>query len=178
MQGMSAPENQARSGGHVRDGNGRFLPGVSGNRKRGPSKLTREVREMLLQALEEEGGVKYLRWAARTQPAAFLSLLGRLLPTEIRASLDDRSGEPVKITVITGIEGEPGSRWPDNYKAEQQRKAELEPGESRSGASNASIELGKSSVVEHVEPDPNPQPVTWVPLRPDKDERPKVAQLD
>ena len=64
--------------------------------------------------------------------------------------------------------------------AEQQRKAALGPGESHPEGSNAAIELGKSSVVEHVEPDPNnkPQPVTWVPLRPDEDERPKVAQLD
>ena len=34
----------------MRDENGRFVPGVSGNRNRGPSKLTREVRENALAA--------------------------------------------------------------------------------------------------------------------------------
>ena len=117
----------------MRDENGRFVPGVSGNRNRGPSKLTREVREMLLQALEEEGGVGYLRWAARNQPAAFLSLLGRLLPAEVKASLDHRGGEPMKITVISGIEGPPGSKVYDC--AEQQRRTELGPGELASNGS-------------------------------------------
>ena len=52
-----------------------------------PNKLTREVREMVLQALDEEGGIQYLRWAARSKPVAFLQLLGRLIPSEIRASV-------------------------------------------------------------------------------------------
>ncbi len=130
---------------------------------------------MLHQALEEEGGVAYLRWAARKQPVAFLSLLGRLLPTEIRASLDDRSGEPVKITVITGIEGSPGSNV--DGRPEQRRRPELGLGEPPSEGSDSAIELAK---MEHVGPDPDdkPQTVTWVPLRPDEDERQKTAQLD
>ena len=58
--------------------------GASGNpegRKPGvPNQLTRELRDLIRHALEAEGGVEYLRWAARNQPTAFLSLLGRLIP--------------------------------------------------------------------------------------------------
>jgi hypothetical protein len=79
---------------------------------------------MLHQALEEEGGVEYLRWAARKQPVAFLSLIGRLLPAEIRASLDDRSA-PIQIRVVTGIEFAPGEKVDD--WAAQQRKAAAGP---------------------------------------------------
>ena len=90
-----------------RDESGRFAVGTSGNpagRPRGAAnKLNREVREMLRQALEEEGGVEYLRWAARNQPAAFLSLLGRLLPAEIKASIDHEGLPTVTIRDYTGM---------------------------------------------------------------------------
>ena len=166
-----------------RDESGRFEAGTSGNpvgRPRGAAnRLNREVREMLHQALEEEGGVEYLRWAARKQPVAFLSLIGRLLPAEVRASLETG---PVEIHVVTGIDGAPGSRWADNCKAEQRQDAALGPGEPPSESSDAAIELVSSGAVEmeHVEPDSDNRavPETWVPLRPDENERPKVAQLD
>ena len=58
---------------------------------------------MLRQALEEEGGVEYLRWAARKKPAAFLSLLGRLLPAEIRASIEHEELTTVIIRDYTGL---------------------------------------------------------------------------
>ena len=62
----------------------------SGGRKKGtPNRVTGEVRAMLLQALEDEGGVDYLREMARKQPVAFLSLVARLIPSELRASVDE-----------------------------------------------------------------------------------------
>ena len=55
-----------------RDSDGRYVKGTSGNpagRRRGAvNRVTQEVREMVRQALDEEGGVKYLRWASRAQP--------------------------------------------------------------------------------------------------------------
>lgn len=61
----------------------------TGGRKKGsPNKLTRTLRELLLNALEEAGGQAYLVQQAQENPAAFLALLGRLLPNEIKASID------------------------------------------------------------------------------------------
>ncbi len=91
-----------------RDENGRFVAGTSGNRAGRPrgaeNKLNREVRELVRQALDEEGGVEYLRWAARMKPVAFLSLLGRLVPAEIRASLDATT--LLILRDYTGVESE------------------------------------------------------------------------
>ena len=151
----------------------------SGGRKKGtPNRLSREVRELIREALDQEGGTRYLRKAARENPVAFLALVGKLLPQEFKGIVES----DVVIHVNTGIEGSPGSRWADNCQAEQQRKAELGPGEPPLEGSDAAIELARGSVMEmeHLEPDPvnKPQPETWVPLRPDDNERPKVAQLD
>jgi hypothetical protein len=74
--------------------------------------LTTEIRTMLLRALDEEGGVEYLRWASRNQPGAFLSLLGKLVPSEVKASVEGLP--PPNIVVVSGIEaGPPGSGAPD-----------------------------------------------------------------
>lgn len=54
-------------------------------RKRGvPNKTTSALRELVLRALDEAGGVDYLRRMADEQPVAFLGLVGRLLPLEAR----------------------------------------------------------------------------------------------
>ena len=83
-----------------READGRFKTGRSANpagRQKGvANKVTAELRDMLRQALDEEGGVDYLRWAARKQPQAFLVLLGRLIPAEVRASLET-DGVPLVI---------------------------------------------------------------------------------
>ena len=79
----------------------------TGGRKSGTAnKLTRELREMIRQALDEEGGVEYLRWAARNQPNAFLSLVGRLVPAEIhngRLDVDSVEGVGSKFSLILPV---------------------------------------------------------------------------
>lgn len=55
-----------------------------GGRKKGtPNKTTGALKEMILQALSESGGVEYLREQAIAEPKAFLSLLGRVLPLQV-----------------------------------------------------------------------------------------------
>ena len=61
---------------------------------------------MVRQALEEEGGVDYLRWAARKQPVAFLALCGKLIPSEIRANLAGDGLTTLVIRDFTGREHE------------------------------------------------------------------------
>lgn len=59
-----------------------------GSRKGIPNRITADVRAMVLAALEQAGGQKYLVQQAGANPRAFLSLLGRLLPTQVTGKDD------------------------------------------------------------------------------------------
>jgi hypothetical protein len=55
-----------------------------------PNKITREVKEMVLEALEHAGGAEYLYMQAFNNPKAFLSLVGRIVPLQVDANVDLR----------------------------------------------------------------------------------------
>ena len=56
----------------------------SGGRRRGtPNRLTTDLREMVLAALDKAGGQEYLVRQANENPKSFLALLGRLLPLQV-----------------------------------------------------------------------------------------------
>lgn len=57
--------------------------------KRGPNKENKALREMILQALADQkgGGVAYLKEQAQENPTAFLSLLGKVLPTTLAGNV-------------------------------------------------------------------------------------------
>ena len=61
----------------------------TGGRKAGtPNKMTKTVKEMVLAALDEAGGKDYLLAQARENPNAFLTLLGKVLPTQVTGADD------------------------------------------------------------------------------------------
>ena len=68
---------------------------TGGRRKGTPNKLTRDLREMILGALADVGGRDYLAAQAETNPSAFLSLLGKLVPTEITG----RDDGPIEVAL-------------------------------------------------------------------------------
>jgi hypothetical protein len=72
-----------------------------GSRKGVPNKLTADVKEMILGALDAAGGLDYLTRQAKKNPTAFLSLLGRVLPRQIEANVQGTftGYEPVPIPV-------------------------------------------------------------------------------
>lgn len=41
------------------------------------------IRDMIVKALEGVGGVEYLESTARSHPAAFLSLVGKVMPVQV-----------------------------------------------------------------------------------------------
>jgi hypothetical protein len=45
----------------------------------------RQVRDMVLKALEQAGGVEYLEQLAHEKPTAFLTLVGKVLPLQVNA---------------------------------------------------------------------------------------------
>ena len=62
-----------------------------GRPKGAKNKLGVELKEMILQALSNVGGERYLAVQAAKNPTAFLSLVGRVLPLQVK----DSSKEPV-----------------------------------------------------------------------------------
>ena len=70
----------------------------TGGRKKGVANVvTKELRDMILGALDDAGGQKYLAAQAIDNPGAFLSLVGKVLPKDmtIKGSMS--------LQVITGV---------------------------------------------------------------------------
>lgn len=66
-----------------------------GGRAKGtPNKVTKELKEMVLQALDQAGGVTYLTQQARDNPGPFLTLLGKVLPLQVTG----KDGGPVQVS--------------------------------------------------------------------------------
>ena len=61
----------------------------SGRKTGTPNKATKEVREMLVGALSDAGGREYLLEQAKANPKAFLTLVAKLIPQQIEATLGD-----------------------------------------------------------------------------------------
>ena len=48
-----------------------------------PNKINADLRAMILGALSDAGGRDYLAKQAEASPAAFLTLIGKVLPTQV-----------------------------------------------------------------------------------------------
>lgn len=59
----------------------------TGGRTKGtPNKVTGEVKAMILEALNDVGGVTYLIERAKENPVAFLTLLGKVMPLQLNGA--------------------------------------------------------------------------------------------
>jgi hypothetical protein len=85
----------------------------TGGRKPGVlNQSTRDVKAKILKALDMVGGEKYLAQVARTHPAAFIALVGKVLPMQVRADITDFtyviqrlevSAQPVPGVISNGL---------------------------------------------------------------------------
>lgn len=71
-----------------------------GRRKGVPNKATKALKEMILGALDQAGGQQYLADQAEANPSAFLALIGKVLPSEIKAELGGEGGGPINSRVV------------------------------------------------------------------------------
>jgi hypothetical protein len=78
-----------------------------GRPKGAVNKVTKNLREMILGALDDAGGQAYLAEQAHENPPAFMALLGRVLPPEARAE------PPQQITFNLGRELHPPAEMKD-----------------------------------------------------------------
>lgn len=61
----------------------------TGGRKKGtPNKATAMLKESILASFDKMGREEYLVRMAEEQPRAYLNLLGKVLPSEIKADVD------------------------------------------------------------------------------------------
>jgi len=51
-----------------------------------------QIRELIVQALDEVGGADYLAGLARSHPAAFCGLIGKIIPADVKATLQVSGG--------------------------------------------------------------------------------------
>lgn len=75
---------------------GEKTPG-SGRKKGVTNGDTAKLREMILGALDDVGGREYLATQAMENPAAFLTLIGKVLPRDVHLAGQD--GNQLSITV-------------------------------------------------------------------------------
>lgn len=60
---------------------------ATGRPKGTPNKVSTEIRDMVRQALDHAGGVSYLAQQAFENPTAFLTLIGKIIPNDVKISL-------------------------------------------------------------------------------------------
>lgn len=92
MGGDNLPQNTAQIGT-----NEAFAAQAGKGRPKGvQNKMTKALKEMILEALENKGGVEYLERQADENPTAFLTLVGKVLPLQVASDPDN----PLPPTII------------------------------------------------------------------------------
>jgi hypothetical protein len=81
---------------------GKPRPG-NGRKKGVPNKINRDLRDMIEKALAKAGGIKYLARQADESPAAFMALLGRILPKEVAGEVKV-TGEFTLVDLISAVD--------------------------------------------------------------------------
>ena len=80
-----------------------FQPGNKGKPKGAVNKVTAELKDMILQALDGAGGVSYLIERAQDPKtsAAFLTLVGKVLPLQVKGA--GPNGEHVFQKIVVEV---------------------------------------------------------------------------
>lgn len=60
-----------------------------------PNKITGQLKDMILQALDQAGGIEYLVKQADQNPGAFMTLVGKVLPMQVTGE----DGGDIKVTI-------------------------------------------------------------------------------
>lgn len=72
-------------------------PNAGKGRKKGvPNKMTADLKEMILGALNDAGGQAYLAARAKDTPGPFLTLVGKVLPLQVGGL----NGKAIEVRIV------------------------------------------------------------------------------
>lgn len=74
--------------------------GGGGRKKGSQNKIPKQLKEMILGALDSAGGENYLIAQAKENPTAFLTLIGKVLPTTLAGDPNN----PIKTSITVSFE--------------------------------------------------------------------------
>ena len=77
-------------------------PKLGGRKKGTPNKTTTLIKDMIIQALDEAGGIDYLVEVAKDNPAAFCTLIGKVLPMNHTSEDGSMSPRIIKVVAKSG----------------------------------------------------------------------------
>jgi hypothetical protein len=76
-------------------------PNLKGGSRKGiPNKLTKDVKAMILAALDKAGGSEYLFTQATANPSAFMTLVGKVLPLTVAGDKDNPLIGGITVTFV------------------------------------------------------------------------------
>jgi hypothetical protein len=107
---MGAPKG--RAGGNAGKGRPKGVP----------NKINRDIKEMVLIALSKAGGAEYLLEQSRTNPSAFLTLVGKVLPLQLTGS----ETAPISIRIVR-YDGAEDNSYAEGRQATPPSVIEAEP---------------------------------------------------
>lgn len=85
---------------NVETNSGRGGKRQGAGRKAGvPNKLNADIKDMIMGALQDAGGQSYLARQAEDNPAAFMGLVGKVIPKDLKV---DANGQ-MTFTVVTNV---------------------------------------------------------------------------
>ena len=73
----------------------------TGGRKKGTAnKITQTLKEMLMGSLDSVGGQEYFERQAEANPVAYMTIIGKLIPNELKAEIDAKTDSTLTINIM------------------------------------------------------------------------------
>lgn len=70
-----------------------------GRPKGSPNKNTQAIKDMLLASLDAVGGQAYFEQQALENPTAYMSLVGKIIPAEVKKEITGADGGPINHSI-------------------------------------------------------------------------------
>ena len=67
-----------------------------GRPKGAPNKNTQAIKDMLLASLDNVGGQKYFQQQAIENPNAYMALIGKIIPAEVKKEITGADGDALR----------------------------------------------------------------------------------
>ncbi len=71
-----------------------------GRPKGSQNKASAAIKDMIIQALDKAGGIEYLHKQSASNPTAFLTLVGKVLPLQVSGDPDNPVVHEIRRTVV------------------------------------------------------------------------------